>query len=317
MPTKVTLASLTQPIPDEAAYDWLESIHWPDGPVCPHCGTIGHAYHLKPQGEGRKTRTGNISQRKVWKCGACRKQFSVIKGTSMEGSKIPVRKWVLAFRLVSAAKNGMSSHELGRQLDISHESAWFMSHCIRYSFTPSDPQPPLSGIVEAGETYVGGRHHKVPGTTALDWKVPVVTLVERGGEARSVVMPSVTSKNLKAHLTEQIAPDAHLMTDKNQRYNSAGRTFAAHESVDHGDEEWVRGNAHINTAEGFFSQFKRSLDGTHHHVSPKHLHRYAAEFDFRCNTRNGSDGERMTKAVRRSAGKRLRYESVKVRPGSA
>jgi transposase-like protein len=121
---EVTLTSLTKQIPnDEAAYTWLESIRWPNGPVCPRCVTVGHAYHLKPKNGGRKTRTGTISQRKLWKCGSCRKQFSVTVGTVMERSKIPVRNWVMAFHLFSSGKNGLSSHELGPLLEVSHESA--------------------------------------------------------------------------------------------------------------------------------------------------------------------------------------------------
>jgi transposase-like protein len=317
METKdISLASISEDLAKEqAAYDFLEAIRWPNGPVCPHCGTINHAYHLKPKSsEGRKTRTGAITFRKVWKCGACRKQFTVTVGTCMERSKIPLRKWVMAFHMLSASKNGVSSHELGRQLQISHESAWFLSQRIRYAFSDPIPSGQLSGTVEADETYVGGKRKHIPGVSHTDLKVPVVTLVERGGKVRSKVLPTVTSKNIKAHLQAHVSPDAALMTDQSRLYNQAGQGFASHETVDHARDEWVRGKAHVNTAEGFFSQLKRSLDGTHHHVSPRHLHRYVGEFDFRYNTRKVKDGERTALAIRRSAGKRLMYQQVTKRP---
>lgn len=309
MPTRVTLASLSQQIPDEAAaYEWLESIRWPNGPVCPHCGVIGHAYHLKPKGEGRKTRTGKISQRKVWKCGSCRKQFTVTVGTCMEGSKIPVRKWVLAFHTLSAAKNGMSSHELGRQLDISHESAWFMSHRIRYALAPNGPQTQLEGTVEADETYIGGHAKTGRRGAYIANKTVVVSLVERNGEVRSKVVPDVSRKTLDAALREHVNTNAHLMTDQYRTCVVPGQQFASHETVNHQDSEYVRGKAHTNTVEGVFSQLNRSLDGTHHQVAGKQLHRYVNEFDFRYNIRKESDGERTARAIKKSAGKRHRYQ---------
>ena len=305
----ITLNSIAQDLADEEkAYDFLEAIRWQTGPVCPHCGTINHAYHLKPKNGPRKTRSGKVTFRKVWKCGGCRKQFTVTVGTCMERSHIPLRKWVLAFHLLSAAKNGMSSHELGRQLGISHESAWFMSHRLRLAFAPSGSQRSLAGTVEADETYIGGKRKPSPGRRAMDLKVPVVTLVERNGEARSQVMVMVNAANLKERLTDHIDPSAVLMTDGLVSYKPVGKHFASHESVDHANGEYVRGNAHTNTVEGFFSQLKRSLDGTHHHVSAQHLNRYLAEFDFRYNTRKDKDGERTVKAIRKSAGKRLTYQ---------
>lgn len=309
--SEVTLASLMLEIPDElAAYTWLESIRWPNGPICPHCGVIGHAYHLQPKNGGRKTRTGAVSQRKVWKCGDCRKQFTVTIGTCMERSKIPMRKWALAFHLFAGAKNGLSSHELGRLLKISHESAWFMSQRIRYAFTTTTPMTMLTGTVEADETYYGGKRKTIPGVSPFDLKMPVVTLVERDGEARSQVMTNVTGDTIKEFLTDNISGGADLMTDESNVYAPSSEHFASHETVKHKDEEYVRGNVHVNSAEGYFSQLKRSLDGTHHHVTYRHLHRYVGEFDFRYTTRKMKDGERTAAAIRKSAGKRLMYEQV-------
>jgi hypothetical protein len=190
-----------------------------------------------------------------------------------------------------------------------------MSHRIRYAFADK-PSTPLSGTIEADETYIGGHRDRLPGVGTLEWKVPVVTLVERDGRAHSTVMPTVNAKNLKGFLTGNADPSSHLMTDQHTGYVPAGKTFASHESVDHKHEEWVRGNVHTNTVEGFFSQLKRSLDGTHHHVSPKHLQRYVSEFDFRYSTRKSSDGERTVAAVKKARGKRLKYEQVTKRPNA-
>jgi transposase-like protein len=164
----------------------------------------------------------------------------------------------------------------------------------------------LSGIVEADETYIGGKARGKRGRGAAN-KTPVVTLVERNGEARSQVMEHVTGKNIKATLEAQVSKDAQLMTDELNVYTEAGKSFASHETVEHGKGEYVRGKAHINTAEGYFSQLKRSIDGTHHHVSAHHLHRYLGEFDYRYNTRKITDSERTQTAIQMTTGKRLMY----------
>jgi len=318
-PRDLTLATLAQHFSDEgAAYTFVESIRWPDGePICPHCGVIGHAYFLQPKNEeGRKTRTGKVSARRVWKCGACRKQFSVLVGTIFEGSKIPLFKWLLAFHMIAAAKNGVAAFELHRTLKISTESAWFMAHRIRYALEGETPTEPLSGTVEADETYIGGsaknmharqRKERIVGRGMVD-KTAVVSLVQRGGDVRSQVMhETVTGSTLAPVLRKQIAADAHLMTDTFGGYAQIGKEFASHQTVNHSKDEYVRGNAYTNTAEGYFSQLKRSIDGTHHHVSKHHLHRYVSEFDYRYNSRKGTDGERTVQAIRQTAGKRLRY----------
>lgn len=308
---ELSLAALFKRYQDEQqAWLDLEGIVWPDGPICPHCGTIGHAYFLNPRAGTRSTRTGKQSFRRVWKCGSCRKQFSVIKGTVMEGSHIPLSKWLIAIHLFCANKNGVAAYELHRELEITYEAAWFMVHRIRYAVAAGTTKRPLSGTVEADETYVGGKVEGKGRGPHRENKTPVVTLVERNGDARSQVMVSVNSSNLRDYLWGNIDADAHLMTDSSNSYVEPGLAFASHETVDHSAEEWVRGNVHTNTAEGYFSQFKRSLDGTFHHVSPQHLHRYVSEFDFRYNTRKEKDAERMVRAIRRGRGKRLMYEQT-------
>jgi transposase-like protein len=268
---------------EEAAWLFLERVRWPNGPVCPHCGVVDRATFLEPKASSRKTPTGKRSFRRWWKCGDCRQQFSVLVGSIFENSKIPVSKWLIAYHLLCAGKNGVSALELSRVLGIAYSSAWFMAHRIRFAMSrPEGIGAKLTREVEADETYIGGRKHGKRGRGA-EGKTPVVALVERNGEVRAQVMPNVTSANLAKALREQVAEQAVLFTDTLNVYETPGQEFAAHETVNHGEGEYAKdtphGRAHINTAEGYFSQLKRSIDGTHHHVSAKHLHRFLSEFD--------------------------------------
>ena len=296
------------------AAEYLESIRWPDGPVCPHCGESERkAYRIK-----HKTR-------RLWKCAACRKQFTVTVGTIFESSHIPLNKWLLAFYLLCSSKKGISAHQLHRMLGIQYKSAWFMAHRIREAMK----QPPfvarLHGTVEVDETYVGGKRRRpnkvehpplnpmVPDkrrqTGRGTSKTPVVVLVERGGQARSFRMANVTSAELGDAMRRNIDRSAHLRTDSYPSYKDVGKDFASHEVVNHA-EEYVRGDAHTNTAENFFSILKRGIDGIYHHVSEAHLPRYLAEFDFRYTNRVArgiTDAERTRLALAAAAGKRLRY----------
>ncbi|MBI2304719.1 MAG: IS1595 family transposase [Chloroflexi bacterium] len=315
-PKDLNLGTIAKRFSDEGeAYRFLESIRWPDGQVCPHCGSIGHAYFLNPKGGMRITRTGKTSARRVWKCGDCRKQFSVLIGTIFEGSHIPLFKWLLAFHMLASAKNGIAAYELHRTLHISGESAWFMAHRIRYALEAEQLFGTLTGTVEADETYFGGeaknmhkadRERRIRGR-GPSGKTPVVSLVERGGRVRSQVVADVSGKTLGAVLRQRADTSAVLMTDTAGAYGEVGREFASHQTVNHSAGEYVHGDVHTNTAEGYFSQLKRSIDGTHHHVSEHHLHRYLSEFDFRYNTRKMRDGERMIKAIEQTTGKRLEY----------
>lgn len=309
---QLTLSTLAAHFSDEeSAYLLMEATRWPQGPVCPHCGSVNRAYYLAPKSGARTTRTGKTTYRRLWKCADCRQQFSVLVGTIFEDSHIPLSKWLLAIHLLCAGKNGVSALELSRTLGIAYRSAWFMCHRIRYAMARPPLVDKLTGTVEADETYVGGRAHGKRGRGAAN-KTPVFTLVERDGQARSQVMQRVTGENVGEVLRTQVESESTLMTDTFPVYTKPGQEFAEHETVDHGRKEYARTTergkrAHINTAEGFFSQLKRSIDGTHHHVSAKHLHRYLAEFDYRYNTRKVKDGTRTMQTIRQSAGKRLRY----------
>jgi transposase-like protein len=308
--TELNLSTIAKRYSDEdAAYQFVEAARWPNGPICPHCGIVDNAAYLAPKNGHRTTSTGKVSFRRVWQCNECHKQFSVLVGTIFEDSHIPLSKWLLGIHLMCAGKNGVAAIELKRQLGIAERSAWFMAHRIRYAMAHESFDKPLEGIVEADETYVGGKAHGKRGRGAAN-KTPVVSLVERGGTVRSRVVTNVTGKNVKEVLQANVSPDATLMTDAFQVYREPGKDFAAHEVVDHGKGEYARGEAHTNTVEGFFSQLKRSLDGTHHHVSAKHLHRYVGEFDFRYNAREITDGERTVLAIQQTAGKRLQYKGT-------
>ncbi len=306
----INLSNLAKYYSDEGeAYKLMEGLRWPHGPVCPHCGVVGHAYYLEPKQGARTTRKGTASARRVWKCGACRKQFSVLIGTIFEDSKIPLSKWLLAIHLLCSNKNGTAAYELHRVLGITHKSAWFMAHRIRYAMARSPLAEKLGtdgGAVEADETYIGGKAKGKRGRGALN-KLPVVTLVARDGEARSQVMKHVTRDNLDAVLREHVDEAATLNTDSYHLYRKPGQRFVAHETVDHSRGEHARGAVHVNSAEGYFSQLKRSIDGTHHHVSERHLDKYLAEFDMRYSTRKMVDGERTIQAIRQVAGRRLTY----------
>jgi transposase-like protein len=327
----LTITDIAKVFTDEAeAYKLLEAHRWPDGPVCPHCGST-KAYYLEPKKDaGSRTRDRKVadeqtkkstSYRRVWKCGTCRKQYSVLVGTIFEGSHIPLAKWLFAVNEMCSNKNGVAAWELHRKLGISQKAAWFMLHRIRYAMGLPEDAPKLEGIVEADETYFGGaaknmhkadRERRITGRGGVD-KVPVVTLVARGGEARSQVVRPVTGENIGKVLHEHVARSAKLMTDTSTVYTTVGKAFASHETVDHGKGEYVQYNndggphAYSNTAEGYFSQLKRSVDGTHHHVSEYHLSRYLAEFDFRYTTRKMTDAQRAALAIQRTAGKRLTY----------
>lgn len=302
------------------AIAFLESILWPQGPVCPHCGVIDEAYRLKPKANGKThARSG------LWKCSACRKQFTVKIGTIFEDSHIPLHKWMQAIHLLCASKKGISSHQIHRMLGITYKSAWFMTHRIRHAMKPAAYKTQLTGTVEADETYVGGKLRAgsqavKPGQRPKDHlshtanKTPVVALVERNGNVRSFQVEHVTTKNLKPILREHIAEEARLNTDENRAYLFAPKHFAGHDVVNHSKYEYSRIEADgrlatTNTVEGFFSLLKRGVYGTFHHLSKTHLHRYLSEFDFRYNARETTDGERALLAVLGVKGKRLMYRT--------
>ena len=260
------------PISDEQARGILEKLRWPNGPVCPKCGGVD-PYKLTPRKPGTKTRKG------LYKCRACRQQFTVTVGTVMEDSHIALGKWLMAIHLLCASKKGMSAHQLHRMLKINYRSAWFMAHRLRYAMTRPPLVGKLRGIVEADETYMGGKprnRHASRGPAPA--KTPVLALVERDGNVRSQVIANVNARNLRSAVRENVEKGSTLMTDGHQGYIRA-TTGYEHERVNHEAGEYVRGAAYTNTVESFFSLLKRGVYGVYHHVSDKHLPRYLSEFD--------------------------------------
>lgn len=284
---------------EDEAREYLEQMRWSNGIVCPHCGS-SEAYHL----EG-KTDSKSPVRKGVLKCKACRKQFTVTVGTIFEDSHIPLNKWLLAIYLLCSSKKGMSAHQLHRSLGITYKSAWFMAHRIRYAMTQPPLVDKLQGIVEADETYIGGKAHGKRGRGAEN-KVPVFALVERGGRVRTFKTPTVTAKNLREKIRENVDKKATVMTDEFLAYKGLSAEFE-HHTVNHGRGEYVNGNTYTNTAEGFFSNLKRGLNGVYHHVSEQHLERYLAEFGFRYDNRKVNDAIRTTIALEQTEGKRLTF----------
>ena len=297
---------LTNPVYSDAtkARLHLEALHWPNGPVCPKCGETERVKRL----EGKSTRPGVVM------CNPCRKPFTVTVGTIFEDSKIPLNKWLLAFRLLAGSKKGMSAHQLHRSLGITYKSAWFMAHRIREAMDGADGDGPLGGpdaVVEADETYVGGKSRNRAFRKPAPKKA-VVALVERDGRARSFHVANVNAKHLRSLIVTNVSRDSHLMTDESTVYSRGGREFHGHSTVNHSAKEYVTtgGFKHSNTAENFFSIFKRGVIGTYHHMSEAHLGRYCAEFDLRYNTRSMNDGERAALILKGSVGRRLTYRRI-------
>ena len=297
--TKLNLTEIASKYNDkDKARELLESLRWPEGPICPHCESE-KVYKLTPK-PSSKTRKG------VYKCGKCRKQFTVTVNTIFEDSHIPLNKWLMAIHLICSSKKGISAHQLHRMLNITYKSAWFMAHRIRYAMS----QPPLvhklNGIVEADETYIGGKGRGKRGRGS-EKKTPVFSLVERKGNIKSQPVGNVKAKTLKKIMLENIDKNAIVVTDEFPSYKGLKKHFAGHDTIDHGKKEYVRGDIHVNTVEGYFSLLKRGIKGTFHHVSKEHLHRYCNEFDFRYNYRKIDDGMRTAFLINQVEGKRLTY----------
>lgn len=290
---------------DDAARQHLESILWPVGPVCPHCG-----------GTERNSRLSGASHRPgLLFCGDCRSQFTVTVGTVFERSKVPLHKWVYAVHLMCASKKGISSKQIERMLGVTYKTAWFMSHRIReaMNIAPSGQMGGNGAPVEVDETYWGNKGKQAPGARGGHHAMKVVSLVERDGEKRSFVVPNVNAKTLRPILNAQIAKSTRLMTDEARWYKGIGKDFVSHESVNHNVKEYARGDVTTNTVEASFSLLKRGLVGTFHSVSEQHLQRYATEFDFRWNYRiktGYNDTERAAVALKNISGKRLTYRRI-------
>jgi len=303
---------------EQAAFDFVEAIIWPQGPVCAHCGCTDKITAIKPNPE-KRVRYG------LKKCRDCKGQFTVRMGTIFEESKLPMTKWLQAIYLMTAAKKGVSAHQLHRTLEVTYKTAWFLAHRIREAMRSGELAPfgQGGGDVEVDETYFArDRRFSHRGGKSMKG---VVSLVDRStGRVRSIVVENVTSRTVGKIVAENMAQEARLITDSSNVYLRVGGTFSAHVSVNHSKEEYVSKldpTVHTNTVEGFYSIFKRGMRGVYQHCAPKHLHRYMAEFDFRYSyrVRNGfDDNARAVKALEGVVGKRLTYRGgPNVRPQAA
>jgi transposase-like protein len=291
---------------EQAAYDFVEKRVWPDGPTCPHCGSVERINKL----QGKSTRLG------VYKCYACRKPFTVKVGTVFEASHIPLHIWLQAMFLLSSSKKGISSNQLHRTLGVTLKSAWFLSHRIREAmrtvgFTPMGG---AGKVVEADETYSGNKDEittrTIHGKSGHKSKRAIVALVERGGLVRTFHVERADKDTVGRIVLSNVRRETRLNTDESRLYSEAGRQFASHETTRHSAGEYVRGDSHTNTVEGVFSIFKRGMKGIYQHCDEKHLHRYLAEYDFRYNNRVAlcvDDTMRTDQVLKGVSGKRLTY----------
>lgn len=284
----------------QVAHDFFVQLRWPNGVACPRsgCGSMQVAY---------------LAKQRRWYCNDCKKQFSAKVGTIFEDSPIGLDKWLPAIWLVASNKNGISSHELARALKVTQKTAWFMLQRVRLAMKETNYSGPLTGHVEADETYVGGLSKFSKRLRAMERrgepvhgfsnKTRVFGMVERGGRARAWT----GVHNTVEKMVQSIHRDAHLHTDS--MYADLSDKFLYHDVVNHAIE-YVNGNAHVNNIEGFWSVLKRTLGGTYIHVAPEHLERYLDEQLFRFNERENKDGPRFAKAAKATDGKRLTYKAL-------
>ena len=305
---------------EEAAFSYVERALWPSGnPVCPHCGVIGQAGRLT----GLRTKPSTVHPEGkpvvgLWKCYACRKQFTVRMKSIFEGSHVPLRIWLQAIHLMASSKKGISTNQLQRTLGGSMKTAWFLSHRIRECMKEvrgfaADPLGGAGKTLEVDETYIGGKsENRAYGP--IPPKQIVMALVERGGQVRSFHVPNITAETLRPIIGVHAHKDNRFMSDEAGTYTGIGWNFrGGYGSVAHGAKEYVRGDVHTNTIEGYFSILKRGIYGIYQHVSEQHLKRYLSEFDFRYTYRirtGYNDLARADRILTGAKGKRLTYRTT-------
>lgn len=281
--------------------DFISALRWVDGVTCPHCQSKEQYY---------------LATRKIWKCKACKKQFSVKVGTIFEDSPIGLDKWLCAIWLIANAKNGISSYEIQRALGVTQKTGWFMLHRIRLAMQNGSFDK-LSGHVEVDETYVGGKvanmhkgkrdEREQQGRGSVG-KAIVVGLLERNGQVRTKVVKKAKKKVLHNLIRDNVEQGTNLYTDAFKSYDGLTQEYI-HETIDHATE-YVRGNVHTNGIENFWSLFKRALRGTYVNIDSEHLFRYLDEQTFRFNNRKTTDSVRFALVVHMVTGKRITYDQL-------
>jgi len=296
---------------EEKAREALEAVRWPNGPFCPHCGNSDQERIAKIEGVKRSHRPG------LHYCNECKGQFTVTVGTVFERSKVPLTKWWMAAHMFNSGKNGVSAHEIHRNLGVTYKTAWFMMHRLREAMADLNPTP-MGGegqSIQADETYYGNSSKRAKGyKKGHSHKAGVVALVEPNGRARAFHVKTATVEKVREILVTNVDRKTELHTDESRLYVQVGREFTAHKTVEHGFNQrgyYVgKDGQTTNAVENFFGNFKRSMRGTYRFCSEQHLQRYLAEFEFRHNHRSGlgvKDGERTALAMKGIEGKRLTY----------
>lgn len=294
-----SLLSLTERFPDEkSCREYLEQQRWNGIPICPHCDN-NKVYRYK---DGR-----------LFKCAKCKKQFTVRVGTIFEDSPLSLRKWFMAIYLITAHKKGISSLQLSKDIGITQKSAWHMLHRIRYAMQTKSFNAPLSNVVEADETYIGGKNrfkHKNKRTsgTGMVGKQAVFGMLERKGNVRAMHIQNADAKTLVPIILLNVDRNATIMTDEFGGYYNLD-LFYKHGVISHTKRQYVKGDIHTQTIDNFWSLLKRGILGIYHQVSPKHLHRYISEFEYRYNKRKDNDPIKFNSALGRVQG-RLQYKDL-------
>ena len=298
---------------EAAAFEHVEKVLWPEGPVCHHCGSLKKPYELAGvRSKASKKNPEGIERHGLYKCPDCRGQYTVRMGTIFEESHIPLHKWLQAIHLMCSSKKGISAHQMHRTLEVTYKTAWFLCHRIRFAMQANytEPMGGAGKIVEVDETFYGKFDDVPHRTKGKETKNIILTLLERGGQSRSFHIPGIRRVDVEGLMLEHINKDSHLMTDEALRFRGPGKKFASHDFVNHSKDEYVRGEVTTNSVEGFYGLFKRGMIGVYQHCSEKHLHRYLAEFDFRYSNRIATginDEGRANKALTKVIGKRLSY----------
>lgn len=296
-----TLLQMMAAFPDEqSAVDHFRSIRWANGAFCPHCGA---------------TKVYHFSDAKTHKCGECRKRFSIKVGTIFEDSKIGLRQWMLAIWLITSHKKGVASTQLAKDLGVTQKTAWFMLHRLRHAIKTQSFNRPLDGVIESDETFVGGKEknkhawQRTGGKQGGAGKIAVLGMLERGGELRTGVTPSLSARNVQTVIRDNVAPGAALMTDEHGSFVGL-RDAYNHHRVNHSAGEYVRHYVlHTNGIESVWALFKRQIIGTHHFLSRKHMNRYLGEMTWRFNLRQMAEGDRVNALLSQTAG-RLTYKAL-------
>jgi transposase-like protein len=296
-----SLSELMKMIPDEAAAcSHFKAILWKAGPHCPYCGSAG---------------VYDFSDGRTHKCKDCRKRFSIKVGTIFEGTKAPLRKWLMAIWLITTHKKGIASTQLASDIGVTQKTAWFMLHRLRYAAQTKSFNAPLEGIVEADETFIGGKERnkhmakRKKGTQGGSGKAIVLGMLQRDGDLRMIHVPSLHASEKQPTILKNVAAGSILMTDEHSSFNGLDDSYC-HERVNHSAGQYVRFSiAHTNSIEGAWSLMKRQIIGTHHWISVKHLSRYLDEMSWRYNRRGMTAGMRVNAIVSESIG-RLKYAEL-------